>query len=146
MQPPDGRSRFWPLVVRKMCVRVVAKMYEYEATVTKVYDGDTLTCTVMLGFKVELKKVKVRLLGVDTPELRDRDEFKRKAAYAARDFVRDQVLNKKVILKSERLDKYGRSLGVVFLRDEKGERSDVSVNSLLLLQGLAAHYDGGKRG
>jgi micrococcal nuclease len=122
------------------------KMYVYEATVTKVYDGDTLTCTVFLGFKVELKGVKVRLLGVDTAELRDRDEAKRKTAYAARDFVRDQVLNKKVVLESKRLDKYGRSLGTVFLIDEKGNRSKESVNSLLLTHGFAKHYDGGKRG
>ena len=40
-------------------------MYEYKAIITYVYDGDTLTADVDLGFKMWAKKIKLRLLGVD---------------------------------------------------------------------------------
>lgn len=44
-------------------------MYEYKAQVVSVYDGDTLTVDIDLGFEVWLRKQKIRLAGIDTPEI-----------------------------------------------------------------------------
>ena len=47
-------------------------MYEYHCKVVDVYDGDTLTLQVDLGFRV-MHEIKVRLLNVDTPEVTGRE-------------------------------------------------------------------------
>ena len=48
------------------------KPYYYKAEVLSVYDGDTCTCLVDLGFKTFVR-VKIRLIGIDTPEIRTKD-------------------------------------------------------------------------
>ena len=45
-------------------------MYEYKAYVEKVYDADTITVTLDLGFNTCLNKQKIRLSGIDAPEVR----------------------------------------------------------------------------
>ena len=42
-------------------------MYEYQATVTSVIDGDTIEVAIDLGFHVTIHE-RVRIYGVDTPE------------------------------------------------------------------------------
>ena len=44
--------------------------YIYNAFVTSVYDGDTITCNIDCGFGVILQKQKIRLYGLNTPEMR----------------------------------------------------------------------------
>ena len=53
-------------------------MYEYKATVTKVYDGDTITVDFDLGFGILIRKQKIRLLGINTPEVRGPERRKYK--------------------------------------------------------------------
>jgi len=47
-------------------------MYEYKAIVDRVVDGDTIDCTIDLGFSV-WKKIRVRMEGINAPESRTRD-------------------------------------------------------------------------
>ena len=47
-------------------------MYEYNATVTHVVDGDTMDVTLDLGFDI-LYNNRIRLVGINTPESRTRD-------------------------------------------------------------------------
>ncbi len=49
-------------------------MYEYKAVVTRVVDGDTVDVDIDLGFNVWLKKQRIRLYGLDTPESRTSDK------------------------------------------------------------------------
>ena len=49
---------------------MIPEPYEYNAIVTKVYDGDTITVDIDLGLGVWLKKQTIRLYGINTPELR----------------------------------------------------------------------------
>ena len=44
-------------------------MYDYHGKVIDVYDGDTCTILVDLGFRVQFE-IKVRLLGINAPELK----------------------------------------------------------------------------
>lgn len=108
-------------------------MYTYKAKITEVYDGDTVTALVDLGFRISFE-IKIRLLGIDTPELRG-DE--RPQGLAARDRLRELVLGKEVILKTERdrQEKFGRWLGELFFPDD-----DQSVNQKLLQEGFGKKY------
>ena len=48
-------------------------MYEYRCKVVKIIDGDTVDVDIDLGFGVWLKKERIRMFGIDTPESRTRD-------------------------------------------------------------------------
>ena len=114
-------------------------MYFYKAIVTDVFDGDTLTVDVDLGFNIILKSIKVRLVGIDTAEIRTKNKEQKAKACAARDMLRSLCLQKQVLFKSDGLDKYGRWLGTIFTLD------GISCNEELLKSGLAIAYDGGKK-
>tara|TARA_R110000851_G_scaffold38425_1_gene98626 strand:- start:124 stop:450 length:327 start_codon:yes stop_codon:yes gene_type:complete len=108
-------------------------MYEYSAEVKKVYDGDTITVDFDLGFGIILRKQKIRLLGINTPEVRGES---RDQGLISRDRLRERILGKTVTIKTSRdkKGKYGRWLGEVFIKDE-------NINQWLLNEGLAAVYD-----
>ena len=88
--------------------------YTYNATVTNVVDGDTFDAVVDLGFTVSVN-VRFRLYGIDTPELRDSDPEKKKAANDAKRYVVERIKNKTVTLKTHKTDVYGRWLAEVFV-------------------------------
>jgi endonuclease YncB( thermonuclease family) len=46
--------------------------YRYQADVLDVHDGDTQTYALDLGFGTGMRKIKVRLLGWDCPELKEK--------------------------------------------------------------------------
>lgn len=111
-------------------------MYKYKAIVTKVYDGDTVTVDIDLGFHTWLKNVKVRLYGIDAPELRGAERVE---GIKSRDRLRELVLNKEIILHTlkDKKGKYGRWLGIIHLSP-----SLTNVNNLLVIEDYAktAHY------
>ena len=74
-------------------------MYEYRANIIAVYDGDTVTADIDLGFEVWLRGQRLRLLNIDTPEVRGKSK---KEGIVSRDALRDRILNKEVIVKSDR--------------------------------------------
>ena len=117
----------------------VKKCYNYQVDVISVYDGDTITVNVDLGFSMALNKLKIRLTGVDTAEMKSTDEALKKKAIAARDFIREQVLNKRVLLECYGQDKYGRWLGKIFAPD------GTCLNEELIKKGFAYAYDGGTK-
>ena len=89
----------------------------YNAYVDSVYDGDTIRCTIDCGFGIIKKKMKIRLYGLDTPEIRGED---RSLGITVRDKLRDKILNKDIKLKTikDKKGKYGRYLGIIFLKNE----------------------------
>ena len=61
-------------------------MYEYNAKLLRVVDGDTLDASIDLGFDVWVKK-RVRLYGINAPESRTRDlEKKRKVSLQKKNY------------------------------------------------------------
>ena len=86
------------------------KPYYYIAEVVSVYDGDTCTCVVDLGFKTSVR-IKVRLVGIDTPEVRTRDLEEKEKGIETRDWLREKILGKKVLLHTVKRGKFGRWLG-----------------------------------
>ena len=107
-------------------------MYEYKATVTKVYDGDTITVDFDLGFGILIRKQKIRLLGINTPEVRGPEKPQ---GIISRNALRQRILGKVVTIKTskDKKGKYGRWLGEVFMEEE-------NINKWLLKEGYAKAY------
>ena len=57
-----------------------------KVNILRVVDGDTLIVEIDLGFRTH-KQDSIRLIGVDTPELRSRDAAERERAQAAKTYV-----------------------------------------------------------
>jgi micrococcal nuclease len=89
----------------------------YPSEVTSVYDGDTITLTVYLGFGIT-KTEKIRLDGIDAPEVRGSERYE---GIKSRDALRTKILHKQVrleTLKNDKKGKYGRTIGIIWLEDE----------------------------
>ena len=109
------------------------------ARVVAVIDGDTIAvrARIWLGQDVETR---VRVAGVDAPELRGACPHERALAVAARDFLIAAVGDAVVTLTDIRYDKFG---GRVLARVENAEGE--SLSTLLVSAGLGRAYSGGKR-
>lgn len=112
-------------------------LYHYRARVVSVYDGDTLRADIDLGMYIWVRNEKIRLARINAPELRG-DE--RPAGLASRDFLREQVLDKEVLLQTrkDRKGKYGRYLAEVWLAE--GD-SWININDLLVEKGFARYQE-----
>ena len=62
-------------------------MFEYKCKLLRVIDGDTVDVDIDLGFGVWLRKQRIRLYGIDTPESRTRDLVEKKYGLAAKEFL-----------------------------------------------------------
>lgn len=92
-------------------------IYIYKATVTKVYDGDTITCDIDCGFGVVLMKQKIRMYGLNAPEVRGESK---EQGIISRDKLRERILGKEIRLKTikDKKGKYGRYIATVYLDSE----------------------------
>ena len=109
--------------------------------VVKIVDGDTVDLLIDLGFDLSIK-IRVRMSGINAWESRTRNLKEKKLGLAAKDRLRElceQAMEKKSlkILTTEK-GKYGRYLGVLYGNGK-------NINDLLVSEGHAHHYDGGKR-
>lgn len=110
-------------------------MWHYKATVLSVYDGDTLTAEIDLGFYIKTEAV-VRLLGINTPELRGGTAATKARGLAARDRLRELVLGRQLeVISVKGEDSFGRWLVVVQVPGEAR-----SINQQLLDEGHAVPF------
>ena len=77
-------------------------MYEYRIDIVKVVDGDTVDVDIDLGFGVWMKKERVRLYGIDTPESRTRDLDEKAFGLKAKDFLVEQLGKGTPVLKTHK--------------------------------------------
>lgn len=117
-------------------VKMEKTLYHYKAFVTAVYDGDTITVDIDLGLKTFIKGEKIRLYGINAPELRGAE---RPEGLKSRDFLRETILNKNIFIRTfkDKKEKYGRYLGEIYLPDKKGKF--INVNELLVKKGFAVN-------
>jgi micrococcal nuclease len=117
-------------------------MFEYNAVLDRVIDGDTVDATIDLGFDT-WKKTRIRFYGINTPESRTRDLEEKKRGLAAKDRLIEilKANDNKFVLKSHGVGKYGRCLGELYV-ETLGE---VSVQQTLINEGHGVAYFGGKR-
>lgn len=107
--------------------------------VVKVYDGDTITILSKLPYKDSaLYKFSVRLNGIDCPEIKGETLKEKLRAQIARDELSKLILNKHIILKDLKTEKYGRILAEVYL-------DDLHLNQYMIDMNLAVKYDGGTK-
>lgn len=109
------------------------------ALVTDVYDGDTFTVDAEVWPDIGWTG-SVRVRNVDTPEIRGACDQEKLLAVAARDYVRELLIDESVTLTEVDNDLYGgRVLAHVYLQG--GE----SLSELLIASGYGRPYDGGAR-
>ena len=129
--------------------------FEYNGTLVKVVDGDTIDAYIDLGFDLKIKK-RIRYMGIDTWESRTRDlEEKAKGLLAkARNKELLEAGTFKIV--SFGTGKFGRILGEIFVSPdavgheitEDIDRSSeglVSINDILISEGHAYEYHGEKK-
>ena len=113
-------------------------MYEYNCTVERVVDGDTIDVVLDLGFSV-LYKSRVRLYAIDTPESRTRDKDEKARGKMAGSFLEEAIEDgEKVVIQTKLKDsrgKFGRVLGDVVV-------DGVNINKLMVKCHLAVAYHG----
>ena len=122
-------------------------MYTYKIELFRVVDGDTIDAYIDLGFDVKIKK-RIRLMGINSPEARTRDLEEKARGLAAKDRLKAILEGATIIqLTSYGVGKYGRCLGElnVDIIDGKEHLTLVNVNELLVKEGHAVEYNGGKR-
>jgi micrococcal nuclease len=111
----------------------------YNATITRVIDGDTVAFQALWLPEPLKKELSIRVFGVDTPEKGHRaqcpsENARGQAATAFTKKMVEQATTRQVVLMS--WDKYGgRVLGDVLLNGQ-------SLRSMLIQQGYAREYYG----
>lgn len=111
----------------------------HKGIVVKVYDGDTITIVSMIEKKQY--KFRIRLYGIDTPEMKSTKKSEIKIARLAQQWLETRILGKTIYLKTKGNDKYGRLLADIY--DRKNENK--SLNQMLIDRRLAVQYDGGTK-
>jgi micrococcal nuclease len=112
---------------------VVNMIYEYDAKIINVVDGDTIDCVVSLPFYLTATH-RFRLLGVNCPEVHGDTKA---AGLEAAAYTRATLLGQTVRIRTAKSDSFGRWLAQVFL-------GDVDFNQSLIDRGLAVPYMVGK--
>ena len=103
------------------------------------YDGDTCYITAKT-FPEPLQKMSIRILGIDTPEIRGDCKEEKELALKGRELANELFKSAKTIrLENLKWDKYGgRVLADVYLDEELYSKK-------LIDAGLARPYDGGTK-
>lgn len=109
--------------------------FTYRAVVLSIYDGDTMTVDIDLGLGIWQHGQKLRLYGIDTPELRGPE---RPEGLAVRDEVRRLVpVGSEIMLQTlkDKTGKFGRWLGIIW-----SPNLPISLNAHLIRAGMADPY------
>lgn len=106
-------------------------LHSYPATIIRVIDGDTVRMSVDVGFRMRFED-NFRLAGINAAEGKETD-----AAHRLRSLLEP---GKEVIAYTTKPEKFGR-----WMADVEIPGKTISVCRLLLEEGHAVSYSGGKR-
>lgn len=112
----------------------------YSWKVIRVLDGDTVEVDAKF-FPPELGNIRVRVLGIDTPESGGRAKCtsERDRAKVAKQFTADKLLGKTIVVTNVKTDKYGgRIVGEVSVDGKQ-------YHTLMIQNRYAVPYDGGTK-
>ena len=133
---------FLSILIATLALSTQAKPQYGTALVSKVisvYDGDTFRVNIDSLPPIVGKNIRIRVNGVDTPEVRGKCQYEKNLALKARDFVRNKLANAKEIkLANLQRGKYFRVVANVLV-------DGVSLEQELLDNELAYEYSGGKK-
>ena len=114
-------------------------MYQYKAEIIAVIDGDTIEVDFDLGFGVWLRKQRIRLEGIDTPESRTTDKEEKIRGQLSKEKLKEVLLKDKYIYVQTKLDpneKFGRILAKI------STPSGIEVNQWMISNHYAVAYQG----
>jgi micrococcal nuclease len=114
-------------------------MYQYKAEIIAVIDGDTIEVDFDLGFGVWLRKQRIRLEGIDTPESRTLDKEEKIRGILSKEKLKEVLLKDKYIYVQTKLDpneKFGRILAKI------STPSGIEVNQWMISNYYAVAYQG----
>jgi endonuclease YncB( thermonuclease family) len=119
-----------------------------KAKVLSVYDGDT--CTVAAFHRGEITQFRVRIFGIDAPEMRGGTVEAKEEAKNAQQYLSNLILNQIVLInvldksdsRVQRLDPFGRLLADIMVR--YNDRM-INVAEEMIKTGHAQPYFGGKK-
>ncbi len=119
---------------------VTAPAYVYRCRIERpedVYDGDTVTVTIDLGFNIDFGELTLRLHGIDAPEMRGPEKVEGRKS---RDWLRERLAGREFIVQTirDRKGKYGRYLAIIWV-------DGVNVNEEMVRLGLAEKRDYDRR-
>jgi len=121
-------------------------MYEYNVSIVKIVDGDTVDVDIDLGFGMSYKKQRVRMKGIDTPESRTRDLVEKKFGKASKKHLKEMLSNAEMVtLVSHDKGKFGRILGDLYCWDNVGHpayETKFCANQKMIEDNHAVPYDG----
>ena len=133
---------FLSILIATLAFQAQAKPQYGTVTVSKVinvYDGDTFRVNIDSLPPIVGKNIRIRVNGVDTPEIRGKCQYEKDLALEARDFVKGKLSNAKEIkLTNLQRGKYFRVVANVVV-------DGVSLEKEPLDNELAYSYDGGKK-
>lgn len=118
---------------------------EYDITIVKVIDGDTVDVDIELGFGVCLKDERVRIIGIDTPESRTSDPVEKLFGLAAKNRVLELLKDGGKLITTENKKgedmkgKFGRVLGDFRINDGR------ILTQVLIEEGYCVPYFGGSK-
>jgi len=130
-------------------------MYQYNAVIRKVVDGDTIEIDIDLGLSAWVHNETIRLYGIDTPEVygvkKGSAEWER--GNLASEFVKKYLIEKdQVIIETikDKKEKYGRYLALIYLKIDRNVLNGMTdirsigdfycLNDILVANGLAKKY------
>ncbi len=119
---------------------VTAPAYVYRCRIERpedVYDGDTVTVVIDLGFNIDFGELTLRLHGIDAPEMRGPEKIEGRKS---RDWLRERLAGREFIVQTirDRKGKYGRYLAIIWV-------DGVNVNEEMVQLGLAEKKDYDRR-
>ena len=113
---------------------------DYQGAIyLKNYDGDTIRFNLPLYPPIAGKDIRVRVNGIDTPEIKGKCKKEKYEAQQARDMVADILKDaEKITLKNMKRGKYFRIAADVIIDGE-------NLADMLIEAGMAIKYDGRKK-
>jgi micrococcal nuclease len=123
----------------------MAHQNEYDVHIVKVVDGDTVDVDIDLGFKIQLKDERVRIMGIDTPESRTSDQVEKLFGLAAKNRLYQLLEKDAKLITTEDKDgedmkgKFGRILGDFRAADGR------LVTEIMIEEGHCVPYFGGSK-
>ena len=110
-----------------------------NVSIVSVYDGDTFKIDLDCAVELYCRNMPVRVLGVDTPEIKGKTEREKKLAQQAKKFTTQFLQKGPVTLSNCGRDKYFRLLCDV----TNGEGQNLAAE--LIKRNLGYSYDGGTK-
>ena len=117
-------------------------LYLYKAQLERIIDGDSMVCTLDLGFSIKMTGQHIRLYNLDTPESRTRDKTEKRFGLLAKEYLAAHVKDS-FILRTHRdsAGKYGRLLAEPIVYIPQFDR-EMSVCEAMTTLGLGVKYTG----